>query len=89
MAERKYEVMGIEFEVIPEKLGGWHVFNLLKAVRTCEDDFDKVSALMEIACYITGMSEDEFVQKCGGDDVPVADVVGIATELITKAYPKN
>ena len=34
MAERKYEIMGIEFEVIPEKLGGWHVFNLLKAVKT-------------------------------------------------------
>ena len=87
--EQIHEVGGVEFVVISEKLNGWHVFGLLKKVRLEEDDFAKVDALIEIACYITGLSVDEFIAKCGGEDVPVADVVSIATELITKAYPKN
>lgn len=87
--EQTHEVQGIEFAVKPEKLNGWHVFNLLKKVRVEQDDYAKVDALIEIACYITGLSEDEFIAKCGGEDVPIADVVSIATELITKAYPKN
>ena len=83
------EVMGIGFDVITEKLTGWHVFNLLKKTRIALDDYEKVAALIEIACYITGLEEQEFIEKCGGDDVPVADVVAIATGLITQAYPKN
>lgn len=85
----KCSVQGIEFDVLTEKLGGWHVFNLLKKTRQVEDDYEKVSALIEIACYITGLSEDEFVEKCGGEDAPIAVIVGVATELIQEAYPKN
>lgn len=89
MAERTIEVSGIEFSVKPERLSGWHVFNLLKRAKSSEDDYDKVSALVEIACYITGLSEDGFVAKCGGDDAPIQTVVSVATELISAAYPKN
>lgn len=90
MGKRKtVEVEGVEFSVIAEKLGGWHVFNLLREVRTADDDYAKVSILLEIACYITGMTEDEFISACGGDDAQVSQVVSIATGLITQAYPKN
>lgn len=89
MAERNIEVQGIPFHVETKKLSGWHVFNLLKKAKLAFDDYEKVSALVEIACYITGLSEDEFVEKCGGEDAPIQVVVSIATELISEAYPKN
>lgn len=85
----KCEVRGIVFDVADEKLGGWHVFTLLKKTQQVDNDYEKVSTLLEIACYITGLSESEFVEKCGGDDAPIAVIVGVATELIQAAYPKN
>ena len=89
MAGRDIEVMGIEFAVNTEKLSGWHVFNLLKKAKTVTDDYERVSAVIEIACYITELDEAEFIERCGGDDAPVQTVVQVATELIAAAYPKN
>ena len=90
MAERKqYEVQGIEFDVNADKLAGWKVFNMLKEARDADDEYDKVSAVMGIACYITECTEGEFVDKCGGEDAPVADIINVATQLIMAAYPKN
>ena len=89
MAERNIEALGVEFTVDTEKLGGWHVFNLLKQAQSVTNSYEQVAALLEIACYITGLDEQEFVERCGGEDAPVQNIVATATEIITKAYPKN
>lgn len=86
---KRIEVNGISFDVLEEKLGGWHVFNLLKDVRTSDDDYNRVAKLIEVCCYITGLDENGFIEKCGGDDTPITDVVQTAVDLITEAYPKN
>ena len=86
---KRVEVNGIGFDVLEDKLGGWHVFNLLKEVRTADDDYSRVAKLIEICCYVTGLQESEFVDKCGGEDAPISDVVQTAVDLITEAYPKN
>lgn len=87
--ERNYTINGVDFTVNADKLSGWHVFNLLKKAKTADNDYEQVSALVEIACYICDLSEDEFIEKCGGDDTHIQTIVSIATELISQAYPKN
>ena len=90
MAKRnKVEANGVSFAVIPERLSGWHVFKLMKDAQTAQNDYERVSLLVEIACYLTGLSEEAFVDKCGGEDAPIENVVATATELISAAYPKN
>ena len=86
---KRIDVNGLAFDIDEQKLGGWHVFQLLKNVRTIEDDYEKVSLLLEIACYITGLTEDEFIGKCGGEDTPIVEIVQTAVSLIQEAYPKN
>jgi hypothetical protein len=86
---KRIEVNGLAFDVDEKKLGGWHVFQLLKNVRAIDDDYEKVTLLLEIVCYITDTSEAEFIGKCGGEDAPLVDVVQTAVSLIQEAYPKN
>jgi len=90
MTERKkVEVNGIEFDVSTEKLAGWHVFQLLKQARQNTNDYEQIDAVMEIVTYITGLTVDEFVDMCGGEDMPITDIMQTATALIMEAYPKN
>lgn len=89
MEQKSIEIGGAQFEVDAAKLGSWRVFNMLKKVRTSEDDFGRVDLLMEIACYITGLELDAFIEKCGGDEASAEHVISLASKLIMAAYPKN
>ena len=90
MAERKtVTVNGEEFPVLTNKLGSWKVFRMLAAARKEEDEYEKAMDMLYIALFITGLSEDEFVEKCGGDDASVAQVLETAATIIAEAYPKN
>ena len=86
---KRIEVNGKTFDVQESKIAGWHVFDLLKKTRQTDDDYERVALLLEVACYITGLQESEFLDKCGGEDAPIVDVVQTAVGLITEAYPKN
>ena len=88
MTER-VTVNGIEFPIVSDRLGSWRTFGLLRDARMADDDYAKADSLMGIACYITGLDEGAFVEKCGGVDAPVSDVLTCAAEVIKEAYPKN
>lgn len=89
METERHEVLGVEFDVNKERVGSWRMFQLFQAAQKSVDDFDKIDAVMSIACYITDMTADEFIEKCGGEDAPLTKVLEIASTLISEAYPKN
>lgn len=89
MEFERYEVQGRQFEVAKQRIGSWRAFQLLKEAEQAEDIYGKIDAVMSIACYITDMQIDEFIEHCGGEDTPMTDVLQIASELVAAAYPKN
>ena len=90
METERVKVEGITFNVNKDRLGGWHAFKLLsKANEGGENNFAIVDAFLELACYITGLTEDDFIKKCGGEDVQVQRIIEIIVELVKRAYPKN
>lgn len=89
METERHEVCGVEFEVIKERIGSWHVFQLFQEAQKTVDDFGKIDAVMKIACYITDSTPEEFIAKCGGEDAPLTNVLEIASTLIAESYPKN
>ena len=89
MEFERYEVKGIWFDVNKQRVGSWHMFQLFQRAQKAADDFDKIDAVMSIACYITNLEPDEFIERCGGEDAPLTDVLEIASNLIAAAYPKN
>lgn len=89
METERHEVSGVEFDVIKERIESWRAFQLFKTVQQAEDNVVKIDAVMEIACYITDMQLDEFIDKCGGVDVPIMKIIETASTLIAQAYPKN
>lgn len=88
MAER-VEVEGIAFDYEPERLKGWKTFQLMSKTRDSSDEYERVESVVEIVCYIAGITVDEFVDKCGGEDTSLEKVVRIASEFIAEVYPKN
>ena len=89
METERHDVLGVEFEVIKERIGSWHVFQLFQEAQKAADDYGKIDAVMSIACYITDLQPDEFIGKCGGEDAQLTRVLEIASTLISAAYPKN
>ena len=88
MTER-IEVNGVEFDILTERLNSWKAFQIMRDARATEDDYERTSALMEVTCYITGLDESEFIDKCGGADTSIMDVFKFVSEIIKAAYPKN
>ena len=88
MAER-IEVEGLAFDYEPERLKGWKTFQLMSRSREAQDEYARVEAVVDIVCYIAGLTVEEFIDKCGGEDTSVETVIRIASEFITGVYPKN
>ena len=89
MEQRTVEIEGIEFTIDTSKLGTWRSFNIVKKAYAANDDYQRIDSLIEIACYITDLTEQELIEKCGGDEVSLERVVTVVSQLIAETYPKK
>ena len=89
MAATTIEVRGDELTIDPAVMETWAAFKLLRDLDTADDAFAKADATFRLAELVSGLTESDIAERCGGDQADACAVVEYALEIIKAATPKN
>ena len=87
---RPVTVQGVEVHVDDSKAASWKAFKMVGVISDPDAAVTaKMQAMFDLIGYVTDTDEDEIVERCGGDDASVQNVMEFATALVAEAVPKN
>ena len=84
------EINGHVVPIIDGMASTWRAFMCLKVVSDeAAAGVKKMDAAFEYARLVSGLDDDEIVEIAGGDMAQITDVIGVVTQIMTEASPKN
>lgn len=83
------EIRGTEVSVDPAAMKTWKAFHLFRAIEESESVFAKADAAFELTEMVSGLTEADIVERCGGETADIDAVLGFALDVVKAASPKN
>lgn len=87
---RSVEVRGDEITYDAKRAANWKSFELSCVIADeSASVMEKSRAIFELIEYVTDLTKEDIVERCGGEDAGAADVMAYALEVIAGTSPKN
>lgn len=83
------EIRGTEVSVDPAAMKTWKAFHLFRAIEESESVFEKADVAFELTEMVSGLTEADIVERCGGETADMDAVLGFALDVVKTASPKN
>ena len=90
MDERTIEVRGLTIHVDTAAFEDWATMGALMALTDeSANPMQKLQASFDFIEAVTGVSQEDIVQACGGKSAKTSDVLTTVAEIIQQSAPKN